>query len=82
MAMADDEGSQSTAQTKEKEPILLGRVFLVGPQQGVLVVEDSSGLLEGYAMLPHIRGGLPRVPFEAKPSHAFNSVTTAYLHRK
>lgn len=76
MTMANDQRSQSTAQAKEEEPILLVRVILVGPQQGVLVVEDSSGLLEGDAVLPEVRGGFPRVPFEPKPFQACSSVPT------
>jgi len=74
MTMADDQRSQSAAETKMEEPILLVRVLLVRSQQSVLVVEDSSGFLEGDTVLPEIRGNLPRIPFEAKPFHPSRSV--------
>lgn len=72
-AVADDELAQHGTQTKEDESVVLGGVIGIGNQEGVLVKEDRSSFLKGYAGRTAVSDVLALVPFEAQFGHLTTS---------
>ena len=62
--MANNQEATGLIQAKADPPFFSLAVRIVNLGQRTGVKEDSSGLLEGHAMVPRVSFGLHRIPFE------------------